>query len=95
MLPNEETRRAAIPPHYGFGSNCQYGWQVLTQYLQTNPGESLKKILKEALKIAQEEESDIGEVKKLVESGEKPAHKIGKSPTPPGTLASGMVQADG
>lgn len=54
------------------------------QYLQTSPGESLEKIPKEALKIAQEEDSGIGEVKKLAESGEKPAHKVRKSLTPPG-----------
>lgn len=38
------------------------------KYLQTIPGESSKKIPKEDLKIAQEEDSDIVEVKKLVES---------------------------
>lgn len=53
-------------------------------YLQTIPGESLKKIPKEDLKIEQEEDSDIGEVKKLVESGEKSVHKVRKSLTPPG-----------
>lgn len=54
------------------------------KYLQTIPGESLKKIPKEDLRIAQEEDSDIGEVKKLVESGEKPVHKVRKGLTPPG-----------
>lgn len=54
------------------------------KYLHTIPGERLKKIPKEDLKIAQEEDSDIGEVKKLVESGKKPVHKVKKSLTPPG-----------
>lgn len=54
------------------------------QYLQTSQGGSLKKIPKEALKIDQEEDSDIGEVGKLVKSGEKPAHKVRKNLTQPG-----------
>lgn len=49
------------------------------KYLQIILGESLKKIFKEDLKIVQEEDSDIGEVKKLVEFGEKFVYKVRKS----------------
>lgn len=48
------------------------------KYLQIILGESLKKIFKEDLEIVQEEDSDIGEVKKLVEFGEKFVYKVRK-----------------